>query len=204
MESLARLIPFVIRQRRALLASVILSIGTAVFAVAQLSLVYPTMKLLLEGQTYDQHIKTEHVRAETQVTDRTNRVLELEGKLTQQGWLTDPAEPSERYLRRELRKAQTELRSAQWNVSKFGWLKNRLVPLLPTDAFNFLAFILAMLLTLTLFKETCAYFQEMCGGGVVQRVMQSVTATAFPINVTPGSTDPRFGNDASVDVEVHL
>ena len=179
MESLARLIPFVVRQRRALLASVILSIGTAVFAVAQLSLVYPTMKLLLEGQTYDQHIKAEFSRAETQVTDLTNRVAELEGKVSQQVWLRAPSEPNERHLRRELRKTQSELRSAQWNVSKFGWLDANVIPLLPTDAFNFLAFILAMLLTLTLLKETCAYFQEMCVGGVVQRVMQSLRQQLF-------------------------
>jgi len=66
-ESLARLIPFVLRQRRALLASVVLSVGAALFAVAQLSLVYPAMKLLLEGKTFDVYIHGELERAQASV-----------------------------------------------------------------------------------------------------------------------------------------
>ncbi|WP_397570762.1 ABC transporter ATP-binding protein [Schlesneria sp. T3-172] len=179
MESLARLIPFVLRQRRALVVSVFLSIGTAVFAVAQLSLVYPAMKLMLEGQTYDEHIVAELARAQKQVTEGTNRVEELETRLSKKVWLSSPTEMNERQLQRELRKTRSELRTAQWDVTQFSWLQRRIIPLLPTDAFNFLAFILGLLLTLTLLKETCAYFQEMCVGGVVQRVMQSIRQQLF-------------------------
>ena len=81
MESLARLIPFVLRQRRTLILSVVLSVGAALFAVAQLSLVYPAMKLLLEGKTYDQYVRTELERARSAVEKESKRLAEIESTL---------------------------------------------------------------------------------------------------------------------------
>ena len=178
-ESLARLIPFVLRQRRALLASVVLSIGAALFAVTQLSLVYPVMKLLLEGKTWDQHVQAELQLARTAVEQETTRLADFETKLHDQTWLSENSELTQSQLRRDHWETRAKLRKAVWNVSKFGWLDSHLVTLLPSDPFNFLAFLLAILLVLTLLKESCSYFQEMFVGSVVQRVMQSLRQQLF-------------------------
>ena len=179
MESLGRLIPFVLRQRTALLVSVALSIGAALFAVAQLSLVYPAMKLLLEGKTYDQHIRAEYELAETAVKKEAKRLAELELQLQDPEWLAKAPESEKRLVRRDFQKTQADLKKATWNASTFRWREANVLPLLPSDPFDFLAFVLATLLVLTLLKETCAYFQEMLVGSVVQRVMQSLRQQLF-------------------------
>lgn len=178
-ESLARLIPFVLRQRSALMASIILSVGAALFAVAQLSLVYPAMKLLLEGKTFDQHIRSELERAEAALERNSQRAAEIDLQIRDPLWLAQASSVELRKLQRDQLKTRTDLRTSRRDVSRFRWLDAHLIPWLPSDPFNFLAFILATLLLLTLLKETCAYFQEMFVGTVVQRVMQSLRQQLF-------------------------
>ena len=178
-ESLARLIPFVLRQRRALILSVVLSVGAALFAVAQLSLVYPAMKLLLEGKTYDQHVRIELERARAAVEKESKRLAEIETTLHDPNWGQANSDDANSELRRDQRKTREDLKKGEWGVAKYGWIDAHIVPLLPTDSFNFLGFLLAVLLGLTLLKETCSYFQEMCVGSVVQRVMQSLRQQLF-------------------------
>lgn len=179
MESLARLIPFVIRQRRALIASVVLSVGAALFAVAQLSLVYPAMKLLLEGKTFEQHIRIETERAQTAVARNSKRIAEIDVQLQDPRWLAQASASDTRETQRDHEKTRTDLRTASRDLVRYRWLDTNLLPWLPSDPFHFLAFILATLLVLTLLKETCAYFQEMFVGSVVQRVMQSLRQQLF-------------------------
>ena len=179
MESLARLIPFVLRQRRALLASVVLSVGAALFAVAQLSLVYPAMKLLLEGKTFDVYIHGELERAQASVERNSRRVAEIDAQAQDADWLARASSREIRELQRDQSKTRADLSTARQDVVRYRWFDDHLIPWLPSDPFHFLAFILATLLVLTLLKETCAYFQEMCVGSVVQRVMQSLRQQLF-------------------------
>lgn len=179
MESLFRLIPFVLRQRRALFASVLLSIGAAIFAVAQLSLVYPTMKLLLEGKTYSEHIQFEHEAATVAAERQECRVADIEFQLRDPAWLAVASEAETRFLRRDLKKTRSDWKKAQWDEAKFRWQIRYLLPSVPTDPFHFLGFILGVLLIFTLLKETCSYFQEMLVGSVVQRVIQSLRQQLF-------------------------
>ena len=178
-ESLARLIPFVLRQRRTLILSVVLSVGAALFAVAQLSLVYPAMQLLLEGKTYDQDVRMKLERARSAVEKESKRLAEIETTLQDPNWQAANSDEAKSELRRDKRKTREDLNKGQWDVTKYGWIDAHVLPFLPTDSFNFLAYLLAVLLVLTLFKETCSYFQEMCVGSVVQRVMQSLRQQLF-------------------------
>ena len=179
MESLARLTPFVLRQRWALIASVVLSVGAALFAVAQLSLVYPAMKLLLEGQTLDQHFQIERQRAESDIKRHSGRVKEIDAQLLDPNWLSRASEQEKRALQQDRSRTNTDFKTATWDNSKYRWLETNLVPVLPKDPFQFLAFLLGTLLVLTLLKETCSYYQEMLVGSIVQRVMQSLRQQLF-------------------------
>jgi subfamily B ATP-binding cassette protein MsbA len=178
-ESLARLFPFVVRQRQALVLSVMLSIGAAFFTVAQLSLVYPAMKLLLEGKTCDEFVRGELQIALATIKTETDHLAIVESQLAAPQTATADPDAELARLRDERRRARSDLNRAQWNLSRFHWLDVHLVPWLPTDGFNFLAFLLGTLLVLTLFKEICSYFQEMFVGSVVQRVMQSLRQQLF-------------------------
>ncbi len=179
MDSLARLIPFVVRQRFALAAVVALSVGAALFAVAQLSLIYPSIQLLMEGKTFDQHIHAELERARKSAQTESDNLASDDTRLADPKWLAEHDDSERSRLRSDRRSTLSELKTAQWNESRYRWAQTWLVPCLPNDRFNFLAFLLAALLVLTLFKEACSYFQEMFVGSVVQRVMQSLREQLF-------------------------
>ena len=190
MGSLKRLIPFVARQRTALIVSVVLSVGAALFTVAQLSLIYPAMKLLLEGKTFDQHVVTELKAAREIVVRETRHIEILDRQLNDSHWRSlqtvvrgspDPAlqEFELRQKRDERARARTDLTAATRNEIVWEWFDRRVLPWLPKDRFNFLAFLLGLLLLLTLLKESCSFLQEMFVGHVVQRVMQSLRQQLF-------------------------
>ena len=122
MESLARLIPFVLRQRRTLILSVVLSVGAALFAVAQLSLVYPAMQILLEGKTYDQDVRTKLEQARAAVEKESNRLAEIESTLQDPNWQKANSDEAKSELRRDKRKTLEDLKKGQWDVAKFSWI----------------------------------------------------------------------------------
>ena len=174
MDSLARLLPYVYRQRRALIVSVVLSVGVAVFSVAQLSLVYPAMKLLLEGKDCGQHVHSELLNAEQRVHKAVSELERIDLQLNDSDWKAKSSPADIRQLQVDRRNISRKYRSAAWDASIFRGLEIHLVPILPQERFNFLGFLLGFLLVLTLIKEACSFFQEILVGGVVQRIVQSL------------------------------
>ena len=174
MESLARLGPFIYRQRRALIVSVFLSIGAAIFAVAQLSLVYPAVRLLLEGKDASQHVQDELRELQSKADGEADKRSRIRDKLNDADWNAQAPKDDVRNLQRELDRVQRVENGFRRQASIYQWLDAHLIPFLPTDRFNFLGFLLGLLLVLTLLKETCSFFQEMFVGTVVQRVLQSL------------------------------
>lgn len=179
MESLLRLLPFVVQQRRALIVSVLFSIGAALFTVAQLSLIYPAMKLLLEGKTFEQHVQFELESARTTIEAESEHIAILDDQLQDALLQTPEQAPERRRLRDERVRAKADLSKATRNEWTFQWLADNLIPRLPNDPFNCLAFLLGALLVLTLIKESCSLLQELLVGHVVQRVMQSLRQQLF-------------------------
>lgn len=179
MESLGRLFPFVYRQRYPLIVSIVFSVGAAVFTFAQLSLVYPAMKLMLEGKTFEQHVRSEIVAANEEVEAENKHIAHMDGVLNDAVWRSQNSDDALRSVQQEYRRAEATRRKAARNVAWFQWLESHALPLVPNDPFDFLAFLLGLLLVLTLFKEVCSFLQEMLVGSVVQRVMQSLRQQLF-------------------------
>jgi ATP-binding cassette, subfamily B, bacterial MsbA len=179
LDSLLRLIPFVARHRWALLMSIVLSFGAALFAVAQLSLIFPTMKLLAEQKNWHRYVQDELKVANSTVLERTTGLAAINSRLNDEKWRADHSESELMREQRDRREIAADLRKASWNSSIYSWVDASLLPLIPEDRFDFLAFLLGLLLILTLCKEVCSYFQEMIIGAVVQRVLQSIREQLF-------------------------
>lgn len=179
MGSLTRLIPFIMRQRWALCVSIVLSIGVALFTAAQLSLIFPALKLLLEGKDCSQHVHEELAKAEQIINRETNHVAAIEVQLKDQVWLAATPKSDIGILRDELSRAQVDLKGAAWSKTKYSWVESKILPWVPQDKFELLAFLLGALLVLTLFKETCSFLQEFLIGSLVQRIMQSLRERLF-------------------------
>lgn len=179
MESLFRLIPFFARQRLALITAVLLSFGVACFSVAQLWLVFPSMQLLLEEKNWHEHLRNEIALSNAEARSAERQIESIDGRLNDSQWRSETSEPDIAALKKELRKAESNLRKAEHRVAFYEQTYSLLSPILPTDRFNFLAFLLGFLLVLTLFKEICSYLQETIVGGVVQRVVQTMRQRLF-------------------------
>ncbi|WP_010581781.1 ABC transporter ATP-binding protein [Schlesneria paludicola] len=179
MESLARLGPFIYQQRRALIVSVFLSVGAAVFAVAQLSLVYPTVRLLLEGKDAAQHVRDELQNTQSKIEAEADKRSRISDQLKDPDWVAANSNEDVQNLQRELKRVQGIETGLQRQEAIYQWFETILIPYIPTDRFNFLGFLLGLLLVLTLLKETCSFFQEMFVGQVVQRVLQSLRVRLY-------------------------
>ena len=79
--SLARLFPFVWPQRHRLVVSAVLAAVAAVLSVVALMLVFPVVKLLLEGQGLHEYIAAEQVAARAVIATETARLQELDAEL---------------------------------------------------------------------------------------------------------------------------
>lgn len=179
MGSLGRLYPFVMRQKRGLFLSVILSVIAAVFSVAQLSLIYPSMKLFLEGKNLDAHVQNELDAAKAAVALQSNRLQALEAHLRDPQWCATRSAAELKNERADVDKTQDKLIQAQRNQIRYEWVQSAVLPWVPKDGFDYLAFILGTLLVFTLLKEACSYLQEIIVGSVVQRVTQSLRQQLF-------------------------
>lgn len=179
LESLARLLPFVVRQRKALFVSVVLSVGTAVFTVAQLSLVYPVMKLMLEEKGGGDHVRAELDAARTTIDLETEHIEKLKTELSDPDWLSKNSQADANQRKDELRRAQADLRKAKRNQALYLWIEANLLPWMPRDRFDYLAFLMGLAIVLTIVKETCSFVQEVAVGSVVQRVLQSLRQQLF-------------------------
>lgn len=179
MNDLLRLVPYVLRHRRALIASVIFSIGTALFAVAQLSLIYPTINLLLAGKNCTENVEEQLALAQKTIDAETLHFAVIEKQLADEEWRKVNLKTTIRTLEAEKERSEQDLDAAVRSKKWYEWTQANILPWIPEDGFSLLAFLVSVLIVITLFKEAFTYFQEILVGRVVQRVMQSLRERLF-------------------------
>ncbi len=170
--SLARLFPFVWPQRYRLVMSGLSAVLAAALSVAALMLVFPVVKLLLEGQGLHEYIAAEHKANGWMLATQTVHLQSLEAELERLR-LDDPESKSKRCEVRR-RKCVSALQEAErrewWNR----WIASTLLPRVPRDRFALLTTVMATLLAVTALKCGAAYLVDVLVGSVVQRTMQSL------------------------------
>lgn len=179
MDDLLRLIPFVAPHRRPLIISVIFSIVVALFSVFQLSLIYPAMNLLLAGKNCAEHVEEQIEQAQKKIDKETQHFEIIAKQLADQEWRKVNLKTTIRTLEKEKDRAEADVNTATRSLWRYRWVQANVLPWIPEDGFNLLGFLVASLLVITLFKETCSYLQEVLVGGTVQRVMQSLREQLF-------------------------
>lgn len=175
--SLARLVPFIWQQRRSLLVSVVLAGIVALAAVASLMLVYPVVTVLLQGQSFAEHIELERQAAQEAVEERTTTRDELQRKLERlrnSGSTYDIAR-----CEAELATCLSELKSATLRERSQREIAERWLPWLPDDRFQLLGLVMLALLLMTAIKCSASYLQDVLVGAIVQRTMQSLRERLF-------------------------
>ena len=165
----ARLLPSIWPYRKRLLLSSGFALLVAIFWGANLSLAFPVIKLLFEDETFEQYIDREMELAET---ERTNFSAILEQVQQQERALGDNTDDIHQVISLRNKKAKylDKVEAANQQLAWLGWLKARLLPWVPKDKFQTFALILGILLIATAIKGTCIVIQDVLVGGTVELI----------------------------------
>lgn len=191
MDKLVRLVPYVWQQRGRLLVSVILAIAISLLWTGALLIVFPIVKVMLEGKSLNEYVTTELQAVRDNVERETSRkqVLEqelanrrqAEGLTATSGWGWGGPRPSPHVARaqRDLLNCVSDLNHSLSMEWRLGWLQTRVLPHLSSDRFTNLAQLMGLLLLITAVKCIACYFQETLVSAVVERTMQTMRERLF-------------------------
>ncbi len=177
MESLARLVPFVWQQRGRLCVSFSLAALIAVLWTGALLLVFPVVKVLLEGRSLGEYIASELTTAQTTIRMQSERREKIESLLVKLRTNGTPEEISR--AEKDCRDCISDLNEGLRQEWRFQWLQSNLVPRLNPDRFTLLAQLMSLLLILTGVKCCLSYIQETLVCASVERTMQSLRERLF-------------------------
>lgn len=169
MNGFARIIPFLWPSRKKLLVSFVFAALVAVLWGGNLSIAFPVVKVLVEGQNAAEYVRAQIEECEKVIENGHNDLAKYELDLSQ------PHDQDEEisYTRKKSR-AEASLTKALQRMAVLQWIEVHLIPYVPTDKFNSFALILVLLLVLTLLKLACMFAEEVLVGSVVQLTVMRV------------------------------
>jgi ATP-binding cassette subfamily B protein/subfamily B ATP-binding cassette protein MsbA len=169
MKNLLRTLRFAWQYRGRLFISVICAIVAAVFWGLNFTAIYPVLKILDSGQNMQHWVEKEISRANEDIETLRKEIAELaQLKKLEQG--KAPSEPRDHALRdldRDLYKKQSKLQAAQSGLYRFQLAKKFIDMWLPTDLFQTLALVVALVVVAVAFKGFFEFWQEALVGSVV-------------------------------------
>ena len=179
MNGFFRILPYLWPHRRKLFLSVVFGSLVALFWGLNLSIAFPVVKVLFEGQSLGEYIDQEIASIETE-NDRRNRMLEAFDQELDELEADGRADAGAK-VRIEKKRARelSKLSSASWKLLGASWLKSYVIPWLPKDRFDTFALILAGLLAATLIKGVCIFIQDVLTGSVVELTVMAIRKECF-------------------------
>jgi subfamily B ATP-binding cassette protein MsbA len=170
---ISRLFPYVWPSRRQLYLSFFFAVLVALLWGATLSVSYPVVKILLEDQTFGQHIDKLIAPCEERIKTSLHELKKYE-KSEQ---TADPAFAIS--LERKKSRSEHKMTAAQQRLATLRWIKFYVVPRVPSDRFFMFTLILGVLLFLTLLKLICMFAEEVLVGSVVQLTVMRIRKACF-------------------------
>jgi subfamily B ATP-binding cassette protein MsbA len=188
MNSFTGLGPFVWPYRRLLGWSVLFAFFVAALWGANLSVAFPIVKVLLEGQSIQEYVESEITRCEKTIAKDTIRLAVLEKALDEEpgnatlamdGLIAQDDADADLPLFTKKTRVQTRLTGTAQELLGFRKLKASVLPWIPTDLFNTFAALLMLLLVATVVKDSFFYLQDLLVGRVVQLVTMDLRKALF-------------------------
>ncbi|WP_145264856.1 ABC transporter ATP-binding protein [Calycomorphotria hydatis] len=175
----ARVWPYVWKYRRSAILSCVIALFVAIFWGLNLSLTFPVVKVLLEGENLQDYVSHEISVAEKEVSDQTRHLADVEERLAELE--TDNLLQSEEHvaLLTQQSKIQRRMTANGRQLLIMNWLNTYIVRRLPQDHFDLLAVILGLLLFATVLKGLCVFVQDVLVGSVVERTIMDLRKAAF-------------------------
>lgn len=180
MNNFSRILPFVWPHRRKVYLSFLFAGLVALFWSVNLSVAFPVVKVLLQGESLDEYVGREITAAEKEIAKRTASLKHIETQL-QQYEDSDPEFQNDEnvaLLQRQSRQ-QSKISEATRHLHTMNWVRSFVVPLLPGDQFDLLAAILLVLLVATILKGLCIFMQDVLIGSVVELTTMGIRKQCF-------------------------
>jgi subfamily B ATP-binding cassette protein MsbA len=176
----SRLLPYAWKYRRQLALSAVLASVVALLWGLNLSVTFPLVKVLLEGQTLQEYVEARIDELQSEIDDRETR---LDG-------LND--EQHHRAARE-----QERLSAASRSLAVFVTIKDWLLPYLPDDRFDTFAALLLLLFLVSIIKGVFSWTQEVLVGSVVQRCVMRIRKDGFRhvLRLDSQTVNSAGGND---------
>lgn len=180
MDRTSRVLPYAWKYRRQLLLSAVLASVVALLWGLNLSVTFPLVKVLLEGQTLQEYVEGQIDTLQTEIHDREARLQ------------TFNEEQHHRAAREQQR-----LSAASRSLAVFVTVKNWLLPYLPDDRFDTFACLLGLLFFVSAIKGVFSWTQEVLIGSVVQRCVMRIRKDTFRhiLQLDPQTVNSAGGND---------
>lgn len=162
MDRTSRLLPYAWKYRRQLVLSAVLASVVALLWGLNLSVTFPLVKVLLEGQSLQEYVQ--------------GRIGELNDEVEKhEAWLQNINDEQHQRTAR----VQEKLGSANRSLAVLTNVQKWVLPHLSDDRFDTFALLLGLLFVVAVFKGIFSWTQEVLVGSVVQRCVMRIRKDAF-------------------------
>ena len=162
MNNFARIVPFLWPSRKQLLLSFFFAFLVAVLWGGNLSIAFPVVKVLVEGENAQSYVEKQIAECDTTIHKSEQELAQFNTKLE------SASQDEELSFLRKKARAEGRLTKASQRLAILRWVNVYIVPHVPTDRFKTFTLILGFLLFLTLLKLACMFAEEVLVGSVVQ------------------------------------
>jgi subfamily B ATP-binding cassette protein MsbA len=174
-KSYTRLIPYLWPHRKALALSTLFGIFVAVLWGANLSVAFPVVKVLLEGEDLHSWVSSEIDLRLSEAKDWSEKQVRYAAEIDELH--RKGVEESDRQLAdlvSERVRAEGKVNEASERAWEMKWVDHHIMPWVPHDKFETFTLILGLLLGATLLKGIFIFLQDVLVGRVVQIVIMAI------------------------------
>ena len=162
MGSFARLLPYVLPHRRLFIVSAIFGLGVALLWGTNLSVAFPVVKVLLQGQSLQEYADQEADWYGDEIAATTSELDSLPARKL-----------------KERARLQGKIAEKTSKLRRLNWARKQLLPHLPRDAFDTMALVLGLLVVGTLLKGIGIFIQDVLIGSAVEKSVRGVREACF-------------------------
>lgn len=173
MNSFQRILPYLWPYRFKLFLSFVFAGLVALLWGANLSIVFPAVKVLIEDESIAGYVREQIRNLEIEEQRFAEQLEKLDSEFQ------SAREKDKSHLLARKSRVEAKLSATSLSLGRFRWIQYRVVPLVPEDKFDTLALILALLLVATIVKAACMLAEETLVGSVVQLSVMGVRKACF-------------------------
>ena len=154
--------PYVLPHRRLFILSAVFGLGVALLWGANLSVAFPVVKVLLQGQSLQEYADQEADWYRDEIAEKTSKLDSLGAEEL-----------------KERARLQGKVAEQTGTLRRLNWVRGQVLPHLPRDAFDTMALVLLLLMVGTLLKGVGIYIQDVLVGSAVEKSVRGVREACF-------------------------